>query len=64
MLELFINRVANKIFSQEMGYEMSDYSNLKKWYGKIQSLPHFEENENGAKYLAGAMKGLVKESLF
>jgi len=48
----------------EMGYDMSEYSNLNKWYEMLKSLPDFEENLDGAKYLAGILKDLVDEPMY
>lgn len=41
---------------QEMGYNLSEYENLDRWYSKMQKLPGFDENESGAKALAGILK--------
>ena len=47
-----------------MGYNFEQYKNLTNWYKKAQTLPHFEENQEGAKALAAIIKGGVDGPLF
>jgi hypothetical protein len=47
-----------------MGYSFADYPRVDKWYKKLQSLPDMDENNLGAKALAGAIKANVEGTLF
>jgi hypothetical protein len=47
-----------------MGYNFTEFNDLNKWFEKLQSLPGFEENEAGAKYLADYMKSKVEDTLY
>lgn len=42
-----------------MGYNLTGYTNLNKWFEKMQKLEGYAENEAGAKALSGLMKGVV-----
>jgi hypothetical protein len=39
-----------------MGYNITEYEHLSRWYNKMQSLSAFEENQAGAKALADFAK--------
>jgi hypothetical protein len=47
-----------------MGYNLTEYSQLNQWYKRLQSLPSFEENLSGAKFLADLMRKVVDDALF
>jgi hypothetical protein len=47
-----------------MGYELSNYSNLNKWFTKLQSLPSFDENRAGAKAITDYIKSITDEPFY
>lgn len=48
----------------EMGYNLSEYPDLSKWYEKLHSLPGFDENLAGAKGLADLTRSLADDTLY
>lgn len=42
-----------------MGYDFSEYKQLGKWFENMQSLPNYDENQAGAKFLADLLRGKV-----
>lgn len=40
---------------QEFGYDLAKHPNLNDWYTRCQTFPGFQENFDGAKYLAERM---------
>lgn len=47
-----------------MGYNLTDYPNLKKWFEKLHSLPSFDENLSGAKALADIVKTVYENPAY
>lgn len=47
-----------------MGYDLTEFSKLNKWYEKLQTLPGMDENNAGAKMLAGMLKSMTEGQLF
>lgn len=43
------------LISQEFGYDLTKHQNLNDWYSRCERLPGFQENVEGAKYLAERM---------
>lgn len=47
-----------------MGYDLSDFPNLKKWYEKLHSLPGFKENQSGARVLADIVRNVYQNDVY
>lgn len=47
----------------ECGYDLTQHSNVKRWYEQSKSLKGFEENLQGAQLLAGLIKSKI-ETIF
>lgn len=47
-----------------MGYNLSEYPNLKNWFERLHSIPSFDENLAGAQVLATAVKSVYENSPF
>lgn len=63
-IKLLHNFLTNLIYFQHFGYNIGQHSSLNKWYQKCKSLPGFDENEAGAKYLASVVKKLTGGPIF
>lgn len=48
---------------QEMGYDLSEYVNLKKWFESLHVLPGFDENRAGAKASADRVRSVYSNSI-
>ena len=56
--------VANISTIVECGYDLSQHSNLSRWYKQCQSFKGFEENQGGAAWLANLVTEKLKCSLY
>ena len=47
-----------------MGYKLTEYTNLNKWFEKLHSLPSFEENLEGSEVLAEIVNSCYDEPVY
>ncbi|CAO1321650.1 unnamed protein product [Diamesa serratosioi] len=47
---------------KEFGYNLNKHKNLDAWYQKCKTLPGFNENKDGAVYLAGRILSVLEDS--
>lgn len=58
----FVKNHSKKIlFSQELGYDFEKHPKLNAWYKECESFKGFEENLEGAKYLAGGVMQVLDD---
>ncbi|KAG5673497.1 hypothetical protein PVAND_003541 [Polypedilum vanderplanki] len=48
---------------KELGYDLSKHQRLNEWYERCKSLPGYEDNVDGAKYLANRMFAILDDKL-
>lgn len=48
---------------QEFGYDLAKHQNLNEWYLRCQTFPGFQENVDGAKFLAVRIFQVLEDKL-
>lgn len=48
----------------EMGFNLTEYPDLNKWFERMHSLPGFDENQAGAKGLADLVRSIIDGTIY
>lgn len=51
------------ICSQQIGGDLSKWSNVAAWYERVKNIPGSEENESGAKVFGEAVRSRLEDRL-
>lgn len=61
---IHIEIMIDLLLLQEFGYDLLKNPNLSEWYSRCESFPGFQENVEGAQYLAKRMFAILENGKF